>query len=105
VPKLTNAIVVTISLFLWAHAAQAGPVAVGAAPKGDATSVASRIIKYNFPSCKRVSGAVRAADGAIRAKCDGTEYLVFTVFNAKEGKTIELAMNCAASKSLLSVSC
>jgi hypothetical protein len=29
--------------------------AVGAAPKGDATAVATRIIKYNFPACRRVS--------------------------------------------------
>ncbi len=29
--------------------------AVGAVPKGDATAVATRIIKYNFPACRRVS--------------------------------------------------
>ena len=78
---------------------------VGAAPKGDATTVASRIIKYNFPACKRVSGAVRRPDGSISAKCDGTDYLVFTLFNPKEGKLLELAMNCTASKKLLDVSC
>jgi len=75
--------------------------AVGAAPSGDATTVATRIIKYNFPACKKVSGAVRGPDGSIRASCDGTNYLVFTVFNPKEGKTIEVAMNCTAAKSLL----
>ena len=78
---------------------------VGAAPKGDATAVASRIIKDNWPACKRVSGAVRRPDGSIRAKCDGTDYLVFTVFNPKEGKLLELAMNCTAAKQLMNVSC
>jgi hypothetical protein len=77
----------------------------GAAPKGDAVAVASRIIKYNFPECKRVSGAVRLADGSIRAKCDGIEYLVATLFNPKEGKVLELALNCRAAKELLNVSC
>ncbi len=76
----------------------AASFAVGAAPKGDATVVASRIIKYNFPSCRRVSGAVRQPDGSIRASCDGAQYLVFTMFNAKEGKLTELAMNCTAAK-------
>jgi hypothetical protein len=81
-------------------AAVAASIAVGAAPKGDATVVASRIIKYNFPSCKRVTGAMRQGDGSIRATCDGTQYLVFTVFNAKEGKLIELALNCTAARKL-----
>lgn len=103
--RSTTVVAFVISLLSWTQAALAGPIAVGAAPKGDATSVATRIIKYNFPACKRVSGAIRASDGAIRARCDGTDYLVFTVFNAKEGKTIEFAMNCTASKSLLNVSC
>ena len=82
----------------------AGP-AVGAAPKGDATAVASRIIKANFPECRRVTGASRAPDGAIRAKCDGIDYLVFTVFDPKEGKLLEVALNCTAAKRLLNVSC
>ncbi len=79
---------------------QAAGIAVGAAPKGDATGVASRIIKHNFPSCQRVTGVVRQADGSIRAACDGTQYLVFTVFNAKEGKVIELALNCTAARKM-----
>lgn len=83
----------------------AGLPPIGAAPKGDANEVASRIIKYNFPACKRVTGAVRQSDGSIAARCDGTLYLVFTMFNPKEGKTIEAALNCAAAKSLLNVSC
>lgn len=82
-----------------AAAALAGP-AVGAAPPGDATAVASRIIKYNFPQCRRVSGATRSPDGAIRARCDGADYLVFTVFNAKEGRVIELALNCTAARQM-----
>jgi hypothetical protein len=72
---------------------------VGAAPKGDESKVASRIIKYNFPKCKRVSEAVRQKDGSIRASCDGVEYLVFTMYSAKEGKMLELALNCAAARS------
>lgn len=81
--------------------AQAGPpISVGAAPKGDATAVASRIIKENFPACTRVTNAQRDASGAIRAVCDGTQYLVFTVYSASEGKMHELALNCAAAKKL-----
>ena len=82
-----------------------GQGAVGAAPAGDATQVASRIIKYNFPACKRVSGASRVQDGSITATCDGVLYRVFTMFDPKQGKTLELALNCAASKALLHVSC
>jgi hypothetical protein len=85
--------------------ANAGLPPVGAAPIGDAKAVASRIIKYNFPECKRVTTATRAQDGSIRASCDRINYLVFTVFNAKEGKTIEVAMNCSAAKQLLNISC
>jgi len=84
---------------------QAADIPVGAAPKGDATTVASRIIKYNFPQCSHVTRATRRVDGSILARCDGTEYLVFTVFNAQEGKTLELAMNCSAAKRILNVSC
>lgn len=73
---------------------------IGAAPKGDAVAVASRIIKDNWPNCKRVSRAKRTPDAAIRATCDGIDYLVFTMFNAKEGKTLELALNCAAAKKM-----
>lgn len=77
---------------------------VGAAPKGDPTDVASQIIKYNFPDCKRVTKAIRQSDGSIRAACDGVQYLVFTVFNAKEGRVIQLALNCTAAKSM-GISC
>lgn len=78
---------------------------VGAAPKGDAKVVASRIIKHNFPSCRTVSHAVRAPDGSIRARCDTSNYMVFTIFNAKEGKTSEIALNCTAAKKLLNTDC
>lgn len=76
----------------------AASISIGAAPKGDATKIASRIIKYNFPKCKRVSAATRAADGSIRATCDGRAYLVFTMYSAAEGKMVELAMDCAAAR-------
>ena len=85
--------------------ATGGSASVGAAPKGDTTAVASRIIKSNFPECKRVSNAIRVSDGSIRASCDGNDYMIFTVFNAKEGKLHELALNCTAAKSLLNISC
>ncbi len=83
----------------------AASAAVGAAPKGDPTAVASRIIKDNFPVCKRVSRAVRGADGSIRARCDRTDYLVFTIYSTKDRKVHEVAMNCTAAKRLLDVSC
>ncbi len=97
--------IATTSLLVAAWPTSAAGPAVGAAPKGDPATVASRIIKYNFPECKRVSNASRSPDGSIRAKCDGTDYLVFTMFNPKEGKLLELALNCTAAKSLLNVSC
>lgn len=83
----------------------AATTTVGAAPKGDATMVASRIIKYNFPHCKKVSGAARAADGSIRARCDGTQYLVFSVFEASAGRMHEVALNCDAARKLLNQPC
>lgn len=93
-------VTVTVVGLLTSAAAVGAPVSVGAAPKGDATTVASRIIKYNFPSCRRVTGAVRQPDGSIRAACDGTQYLAFTVFNRKEGRLVEVAMNCSAARQI-----
>lgn len=93
------------SLVVVAYPAMAAGPSVGAAPKGDATKVASRIIKDSFPKCKRVSNASRSPDGSIRAKCDGIDYMVFTLFDPKEAKVLELAMNCTVAKRLLSVSC
>lgn len=78
---------------------------VGAAPTGDAATVASRIIKDNFPTCRHVTQVARRPDGAIRANCDGESFLVFTVFDAQAGKTLELALNCTASKRLLNIAC
>lgn len=83
----------------------AGIPPVGAAPKGDPKVIASRIIKYNFPECRNISRATRMQDGSIRANCDSVDYMVFTVFNAKEGRTLEIALNCTAAKALLKVSC
>lgn len=91
----------TIILFatsVFALNAVAASVSVGAAPEGNAKAVASKIIKYNFPNCKQVSSATRQSDGSIRATCDGTNYLVFTMYSAVKGKMLELAMNCAAAK-------
>ena len=83
----------------------AASVSVGAAPQGDPKTVAARIIKYNFPQCTRVTTALRLADGSIRATCDGIDYRVFTVYIAKEGKMVEVAVNCDASKQLLGIDC
>jgi hypothetical protein len=102
--KSATAMYFALSMLSSSIALAAAPT-VGAAPRGDATAVASKIIKYNFPACRRVSNALRAPDGSIRARCDGQEYLVFTVFDRREGKTIEVALNCAAAKKHLNVSC
>ena len=103
---MTHAIVLALApLLIGIHVQASAAPAFGAAPKGDATAVASRIIKDNFPSCKRISNAVRQSDGSIRAKCDGTSYLVATMFNPKEGKVLELALNCDVAKRLLNISC
>jgi hypothetical protein len=94
----------TSLVLIFGHAHATGP-SVGAAPKGDPKNVASRIIKENFPECRRVTKATRSSDGAIRAQCDATDYLVFTLFDAKAGKAHEVALNCTAAKRLLNVSC
>jgi hypothetical protein len=99
-----KAILVT-SLFAITAAASAAPITVGAAPAGDAPAVASRIIKANHPSCTRIKAAKRRLDGAIAATCNGSDFLVFTMFSPKEGRAVELAMNCTAAKQLLNVSC
>lgn len=80
--------------------AQAASLAFGAAPQGDAKVVAKRIITDNFPTCKRVTSASRLSDGSISASCDGINYRVFTIFNAKEGKLMEIAMNCNTAKQM-----
>jgi hypothetical protein len=98
-------LLVSCHLLLLAAGAHAGSVAVGAAPKGDPMTVAAKIIKFNFPQCKSVSTAVRLADGSIRAICDGTNYRVFTIYSATEGKMLEVAMNCTVAKRLLDVNC
>jgi len=100
--RLTALLILSQGVVLTTANAQ---VSVGAAPRGDATTVASRIIKYNFPACKRVSSAVRRRDGSIRATCDGTDYLVSTIYSAKEGKMMEVALNCTAAKQLLNIAC
>lgn len=104
-PMLIESIKTIALLLPMASSVCAALPPIGAAPKGDAKAVAARIIKYNFPACRTVSGATRMPDGSIRATCDSTSYLVFTMFNAKEGRTIELAMNCTAAKQLLNVAC
>lgn len=96
---------VIVVLLATAGAAAAQSISVGAAPSGDAAKVASRIIKENHPACKRISNAKRRPDGSIAASCSGSQFLVFTVFNPKEGRTIELAMNCTAAKQHLGVAC
>lgn len=104
--KFTGVVaMVATMVFVTAFPLVAHSQTVGAAPKGNATAVASNIIKYNFPKCRHVSDATRRPDGSIRAVCDGIDYLVFTVFNAKEGKLIKVAMNCTAAKSLLNIAC
>lgn len=97
--KRNSLLVLTLGSLCAAVAALAvGKItAVGAAPAGAATAVVSRVIKRNFPECKRVSDAVRVRDG--------TGYMVFTLFNAKRGEFHEVALNCIAATQLLNVSC
>ncbi|MCC2954534.1 hypothetical protein LK542_02765 [Massilia sp. IC2-477] len=104
--KIRFAVLVGTAMSLVAIAtADAAGISVGAAPKGEAQFVASKIIKDNHPTCKKVSGAKRRPDGSISAQCDGANFLVFTVFNPKEGRTLELALNCSAAKKHLNVGC
>jgi hypothetical protein len=103
--KTFVALAILVSSILAPTAVDAAGISVGAAPKGDAQAVATKIIKENHPACKKVSGATRHADGSIRAQCNGTGFLVFTVFNPKEGRTIELALNCTAAKKHLNIAC
>lgn len=94
-------LVAALSLLPAAKAA----TSIGAAPEGDATAVASRIIKYNFPTCNKVTRAMRNQDGSIKAICDGVSYLVFTMYSSKQGKMLELALDCAAAKKHLNFTC
>jgi hypothetical protein len=96
--RIFNIAMLWLCAYLAGAIAQPGSVSIGAAPKGDPMKVASRIIKYNFPNCRRVSAASRLSDGSIRATCDGTDYRVFTVYSAAEGKMVEIAMNCSAAR-------
>lgn len=98
-------LITVLALLVLLTKANAGLPQVGAAPEGDSTEVATRIIQYNFPECKQVTTAIRAPDGSIHATCDNIDYLVFTLFDSKKGKIIEVAMNCSAAKQLLNVSC
>lgn len=93
-----------ISLFA-AASVYAADISAGAAPKGDAQAVANRIIKRNHPACKKVTNVKRRPDGSISAQCNGAGFLVFTVFNPKEGRAVELALNCAAAKRHLNITC
>lgn len=102
--SIRAALCVSLLFLVFGYAQAAGP-SVGAAPKGDAKNIASRIIKENFPECRQITKAIRSSDGAIRARCDATEYLVFTLFDPQAGKVHEIALNCTAAKSLLNISC
>jgi len=105
-PIITTTVTLALGCVAALSAFAAVPIAgAGPAPKGDPTAVAAKIIKHNFPECKRVSNAVRVKDESIRAKCDGVEYMVFTVFDKKKNKTHEVALNCTKAKSLLNVDC
>lgn len=98
--------IISLSLMLMTFTfSNAASIVTGAAPKGDAKAVAARIIKYNFPQCKKVLSAKRNPDDSILATCDGIDYLVFTMYSAREGRMLELAMNCNAAKELLRITC
>lgn len=76
-----------------------------AAPPGDETKVATRIIKANFPQCKSAKYAVRRPDGTIWARCNGDDFWIFILNNPKDGKSSEIAMNCTAAKKLTGIDC
>lgn len=105
--KLAAPTIFAVSMLLAPPALPAAGPVVRAAPTGGAASVAARIIKRDFPGCKSVSNASRnPKDGTIKAKCGGTDYLVFTVNNANTGKAREMALECSKAKSLFNnVSC
>jgi hypothetical protein len=79
-----------------AYATHIGAAEVLPAPTGNPITVATRIIKANWPECKLVTSAVRStSDGSINAVCDGYKYMVFVVVNNKTNELMEVAMNCA----------
>lgn len=84
------AYLIAASLIVAASVSFAANIPVGAAPKGDAATVASRIIKYNFPQCKKVTNASRRGDGSILATCDGTDYLVSPYSMHKKERRLSL---------------
>lgn len=69
----------------------------GAAPSGEATVVAQRVIHANFDKriCPLVVSARRVGDGSIRAQCNNRER--FMVFGM-QGKAI--AMRCSIAEQL-----
>lgn len=103
--RVVLAIILGCAITMPGAVSAAPKVSFGAAPKGDPSKVASKIIKENFPKCKQVSGAKRMPDGSIRAKCDGSNFWVFTAFNRQEGRVVELAMNCTVLKKRLDIDC
>lgn len=70
---------------------------IAAAPDGDPTIVAQKIIRENFEAtdCPLVVRAVRFGDGSIKAFCSNSE--AFRVFRI-QGK--QVAMRCSAAKAL-----
>jgi hypothetical protein len=102
--RKTVPLIVALTVFLGLVAASHA-INVEPAPAGDATSVATSVIKANFDSCKRVTKATRQKDGSIYAKCSGIEYLVFTLKNPKTSKAQPVALNCEAAKTRLGISC
>jgi hypothetical protein len=104
VSRTPASLVVALTAFL-ALGAAAHAIDVEPAPAGDATSVATSVIKANFDSCKRVTKATRQKDGSIYAKCSGVEYLVFTLKNPKTSTAQPVALNCEAAKTRLGISC
>lgn len=104
-PVAGKGFILALCLLSFALNAQAAGIALGAAPKGDPKNVASKIIKKNFgKKCRNVSKAVRMSDGTIQASCGASDYRVFTMFNAEEGRLMELALNCTAAEEM-GVSC
>ncbi len=103
VSKTSRRLIVVFTVLGLGSAAHA--INIGPAPAGNATAVATSVIKANFDSCKRVTNATRQKDGSVFAKCSGVEYLVFSVKNQKSGAAQPVALNCDAAKTRLGISC
>jgi hypothetical protein len=98
---MSRTAVVALAAFYCGSLCAAGSIAFGAAPEGDPKSVASRIMQANFDpkDCPKIVTAARLSqDRSIRIACsNGETFRISTIFDAKRGKMLEIAMRCSAA--------